>query len=87
MPGNRHMIHQNYPIADLRVMPDMRAGHDKDVVADARHTMKLELRRNLLDRFVQFRKKDEDDTVEVILKEKMQQRLAAYLASLKSRSK
>ena len=58
-----------------------------NVVADARHTMKLELRRNLLDRFVQFRKKDEDDSVEVILKEKMQQRLAAYLASLKTRSK
>jgi hypothetical protein len=57
------------------------------VDAEARHTMKLELRQNLLDRFVRFRKKDEDDLVEVIMKEKMQQRLAVYLASLKSKSK
>ena len=57
------------------------------VDASARQTMKMELRRDVINRFDQFRHLDEEDSVRVVLDEKMQQRLQKYLQNLKARSK
>jgi hypothetical protein len=36
MAGDGDVIHQDHPVADLRVMADMGAGHDQAIVADPR---------------------------------------------------
>ena len=36
MPGDGDVVDQDHPVADLRVMADMRAGHDQAVVAHPR---------------------------------------------------
>ena len=57
------------------------------VVPSARHTVKMELRRNVIDRLVKDRQKDVDFSVGVILEKEMQDTLAKYLAALSKKSK
>ena len=57
------------------------------VVPSARHTVKMELRRNVIDRLQKDRQKDIDFSVGVILQQEMKDTLAKYLAALSKRNK
>ena len=57
------------------------------VVPDARHTVKMELRKTILERVKKEGSKDIDFSVGLILKKEMQETLGKYLAALSQRKK
>ena len=59
----------------------------RNVVSDARHVVKMELRRNVLERLERDGQKDIDFSVGLIMQEQMQQILGKYLATLRNKSK
>ncbi len=59
----------------------------RNVVSDARHVVKTELRRNVLERLERDGQKDIDFSVGLIMQEQMQQILGKYLAALRNKSK
>ena len=59
----------------------------RNVVSDARHVVKMELRRNILERLERDGQKDIDFSVGLIMQEQMQQILGKYLAALRNKSK
>jgi hypothetical protein len=73
--------------AGRKLCDDFLTRVTRDVDSDARHAMKLELRRDLLRRFRNERQRDVDFSLKIIMTEKMQNILAAYLESLRARKK